>query len=604
MLLFAYYLLKVIICSGILYGYYLLALRNKIFHGWNRFYLLSAVILSLVVPLIKIDIFQNAGSPKQVVQLLQVVSTGDEFVYEYTKNGGFHIDATNLSVFIYVVVSIFLLVILIQTLVKIAKLKKNNNQTIVEGVNFINTKADGTPFSFFNNIFWNDKIDINTTTGKQIFKHEVAHVQEKHSYDKIFINIVLIFFWCNPFFWLMRKELNIIHEFIADKKALEDSDTAAFAAMILQATYPLQKFTITNNFFYSPLKRRLAMLTKNKNPNMNYASRLLVLPLAALVFFAFTLKVKKSSDLLNISLIRKDTMPVKTKGSMIRDSAIEINADITPSKNDLILRNVSLSGSTEMKADVVIFKDKNKKSLEFNDNYIIINNGKEFSKESLEDKLKGKMIRAEEIKIYPPNNAEAIKLYGDAAKNGAMVFTNSELIDKSMQHDKIEIKDIQLHGIKHAPNEIQKNGNNKNDIKVTDIKLTKANNENIDFAVEVNPDTLPKNLKGDKVFTKVEFEPSFPGGEIAWTRYITKIMTANIDELAKENKSGTCRVRFIVDVDGSVRDVKVLSMQGTKLAEISENAIRKGPKWVPAKQNGHVVTAYREQPITFTISEN
>ncbi|MEJ7675117.1 MAG: M56 family metallopeptidase [Chitinophagaceae bacterium] len=136
----------------------------------------------------------------------------------------------------------------------------------------------------------NDKIDINSATGKQIFKHEVAHVQEKHSYDKIFINIVLIFFWCNPFFWLIRKELNIIHEFIADKKALDDSDTAAFAAMILQATYPLQQFTITNNFFYSPLKRRLAHVNKKQKSEINYASRLAGLASCSFGIFSFYFK--------------------------------------------------------------------------------------------------------------------------------------------------------------------------------------------------------------------------------------------------------------------------------------------------------------------------
>ncbi|HUS02820.1 MAG TPA: N-acetylmuramoyl-L-alanine amidase, partial [Chitinophagaceae bacterium] len=294
MLTFALYILKVIICSGILYGYYLLALRNKIYHRWNRFYLLAAVVLSLSAPLIKINIWQSANDPKtQVIQILQTVSTGDEFVYEYTKDkSSFHLNASNLSVFIYTVVSGLLLGFLIQTLLKIHRVKKNNRQVIVEGVNFINTNASGTPFSFFKNIFWNDKIDINSPTGKQIFQHEVAHVREKHSHDKIFINIVLIFFWINPVYWLIRKELNIIHEFIADKKALEDSDTSSFAAMILQATYPQEQFNITNNFYYSPLKRRLAMLTKNKDPRVTYITRILVLPFAALVFLAFSLKMR------------------------------------------------------------------------------------------------------------------------------------------------------------------------------------------------------------------------------------------------------------------------------------------------------------------------
>jgi len=293
MLTFAYFLLKIIICSGILYGYYLFGLRNKTFHKWNRFYLLSVVVLSLIVPLIKINIWQKSGESKtQVIHFLQVVNANDEIVDEYSKSKeNFQIDASNLSLSVYVVISGLLFVFLIQTLLKINQLKKNNKQTIIEGINFINTNARGTPFSFFNNIFWNDEIDINSITGKQIFQHEVVHVEEKDSYDKILMNIILIFFWINPFFWIIRKELNMIHEFVADKKALEGSGTEAFAAMILLMTYP-QQFNITNNFFYSPLKRRLIMLTKNQNPKISFLTRMLVLPFAAIIFFAFTLKTK------------------------------------------------------------------------------------------------------------------------------------------------------------------------------------------------------------------------------------------------------------------------------------------------------------------------
>ncbi|MEO6453294.1 MAG: N-acetylmuramoyl-L-alanine amidase [Ginsengibacter sp.] len=300
MLTFTYAILKIIICSVILYGYYFIALRNKAFHKWNRFYLLAAVVLSLAVPLIKINVWQKADEPKtQVIHFFQVVTTNEEIIYEYTKSKNlFNINTADIPGFLYVLISGIFLAFFIRTLYKIYRLKNKYQKTVLEGINFINTDADGTPFSFFNNIFWNDKIDVNTPTGKQIFQHELAHVKEKHSHDKIFINLILIFFWCNPLFWIIRKELNMIHEFIADKKALEDSDSNAFATMILQATYPKQHFNIVNNFFYSPLKRRLIMLTKNKNVKMSYRSRLLVLPLAAFVFFAFTIKMK-TIDTLN-----------------------------------------------------------------------------------------------------------------------------------------------------------------------------------------------------------------------------------------------------------------------------------------------------------------
>jgi len=107
----------------------------------------------------------------------------------------------------------------------------------------------------------------------------------------------------------------------------------------------------------------------------------------------------------------------------------------------------------------------------------------------------------------------------------------------------------------------------------------------------------------DKVFTKVEIEASFPGGDAGWSRYVKKEIESHIDELTEAGQSGQCRVRFIVSKDGTVSDVVALTMKGSKLAEVAENAIRKGPKWTPAQQNGRHVNAYREQPVTFTIQD-
>lgn len=108
----------------------------------------------------------------------------------------------------------------------------------------------------------------------------------------------------------------------------------------------------------------------------------------------------------------------------------------------------------------------------------------------------------------------------------------------------------------------------------------------------------------DKVFTKVEIDAQFPGGNGAWTKYVTKAITNDIDELQQDqSNSGTCVVRFIVDKSGKVSDVEATTMKGTKLAEIAVNAIRKGPNWTPAVQNGRQVNAYRLQPVTFTFQD-
>ncbi len=183
---------------------------------------------------------------------------------------------------------------------------------------------------------------MNTHTGKQIFKHEVAHIQEKHTHDKLFVNILLIFFWCNPFFWLYRKELNMIHEFIADRKAVADRDTASFAAMILQATYPQHRFGLTNNFFYSPIKRRLLMLTKNNNPRVNYITRVMVLPLVVLVFAAFSFKQKTNNataatKLNIIPYITDHPGTITLFDSLLKYSdATKLTKDTLPNKNSTI----------------------------------------------------------------------------------------------------------------------------------------------------------------------------------------------------------------------------------------------------------------------------
>jgi hypothetical protein len=421
----------------------------------------------------------------------------------------------------------------------------------------------------------------------------VAHVQEKHSYDKIFINFVLVLFWCNPFFWLIRKELNIIHEFIADKKALEDSDTAAFAAMILQATYPLQKFTITNNFFYSPLKRRLAMLTKNKNPRINYVSRLLALPLTALVFFAFTFKVKEIDHVF--------PKQIEAPGSTIGGEIISKNVGIVKTPESIIDTIPHMRYNNKKVINLKVIPSDVKVKVTYDDGtneHITMVEAKKrgfvlppplpptMPLTSLADLvyvLNGKIISKAEFNSVSPDNIESIniikgnnafKKYSNDGKNGVIeVITKN---GKARSYDKRESV---------TADSTNFNGKIENDVL---IKYNKT-----DTIYKVN----------DKVFTKVEVEPSFPGGDMAWARYVKKVIETKIDELAKDNKSGTCRVRFIVNVDGSISDVSVLSMQGTRLAEITVDAIKKGPKWVPAIQNGNKVAAFREQPITFTIEE-
>jgi len=116
----------------------------------------------------------------------------------------------------------------------------------------------------------------------------------------------------------------------------------------------------------------------------------------------------------------------------------------------------------------------------------------------------------------------------------------------------------------------------------------------------ISRENFKKSEDPDKVFIKVEIDAQFPGGPTAWFHYLAKAIQGQqgqIDEFT-ESDYGTCVVRLIVDKTGKISNVEAMTMKGTKLAEIAINAIEKGPDWVPARQNGRVVNAYRLQPVT------
>lgn len=294
MLSTAYYFLQVLLCSAIMMGYYWMVLRNKKFHQYNRFYLLSVALLSWIVPLIKIQWTNSFSDNERVIRFLTVVADNNTELESVVKSKGFHWSTESLLSILYVSVGGFLLITMLHALYRIYQLLKKNPCRQIEDIFLIITQAKGTPFSFFRYIFWNDEIDIRSASGKQILQHELTHVQQRHSVDKMLIQLILVAGWFNPFFWLLKKEMDMIHEFIADKRSVRDGDTAALAKMLLTAVYPQQQFPLTHPFFFSPIKRRLQMLTNHKNPRFSYLRRLVALPLLAVLIVLFAFRSKQS----------------------------------------------------------------------------------------------------------------------------------------------------------------------------------------------------------------------------------------------------------------------------------------------------------------------
>ncbi|MFT3846803.1 MAG: energy transducer TonB [Lacibacter sp.] len=153
----------------------------------------------------------------------------------------------------------------------------------------------------------------------------------------------------------------------------------------------------------------------------------------------------------------------------------------------------------------------------------------------------------------------------------------------------------------------------KNEVKEQEqiTNVGKIDQEGIKDPEVVNPPKVEQETKvveapkedENTVFTKVEVEAQFPGGEGKWNQFVQREVERHIDELTEDGQSGTCEVQFIVDKEGNVSNVEALSMKGTKLAEVAVNAIKRGPKWIPAIQNGRQVKAWRRQKITFRLPD-
>jgi N-acetylmuramoyl-L-alanine amidase len=757
MLPYAYYLLKVIICSGILFGYYWLLLRNKIYHRYNRFYLLVSVVLSLTMPLIQINIWHKQDAPAQSIQLLQVMTGGNEYLDEIVLTARQNNFTTEQFIMLlYLATSFIFCVVFIRVLFKIRTLLKQHRQTVADNICFVNTTAEGTPFSFLKYIFWNDNIDITTTTGNQIFKHELAHVQQKHSYDKLFINTILIFYWCNPFFWLVRKELNMIHEFMADKIAVENSDTEAFAAMILQATYPQHRFALTNPFFYSPIKRRLIMLTKNNNTKAGYIGRVLVLPLAALLFAAFTLKtkaiksygtpmyegkkitvvidaghggkdfggqspdgkiyekdltltiIKKIKELnknknVNIILTRENDVYQSPKEkadfsiaqnpdlfvSIHIDAAIKDSAASKTGMSVLVADNTADNTASsklfasaiinqfannfkipvtmfprQQQAGIWVLKQSicpailieagyitNKKDLA----YLQTDEAKEAIAKNVLAAIEKYVVATQSsekgISILPTVSyqnmhiketdtlPETIAKHGKAENNSVvsiktktnelifhdlpvtikedsitkkLVISGNITIDNIESGQKPDKQPMYILNGKIQTSEFILNSISTDEIESINVlknnwATEKYGDKAINGAIEINTKKIIKPTTvviqpGGEIFSQVENEAKFPGGDSAWRRYLEKNLNPGIP-VNNGAPQGVYRVivKFIVNKDGSISDVKAETKHGYGMDSAAVELIKKVPKWDPAIQNNHTVTAYKKQPITFVI---
>jgi TonB-dependent SusC/RagA subfamily outer membrane receptor len=277
------YLLKSMILSGIFFGYYSLFLKNTIYHAYNRFYLLAAMALSLVIPFLNLSMFTIAEEELPAAQVLMYLTS--------VSQGPVQESSMAWEILAIGLISTLFIGYLAYSILRIYLLKKKNPVTNMGEFDFIETELDEAPFSFFNNLFWKKSISIEDEGGRKILQHELSHIRQNHSIDRLFSQTICAIFWMNPFNWIIQKELQNIHEFIADRDAVGTGEVDAFAKMLLQSYYGNHFLNPSHSFYYSSIKRRIIMLTTSKTPQYAYLRKVAVLPMLAFILALFSIQL-------------------------------------------------------------------------------------------------------------------------------------------------------------------------------------------------------------------------------------------------------------------------------------------------------------------------
>jgi N-acetylmuramoyl-L-alanine amidase len=285
------YLIKTVVLSGLLYGYYAIFLRDRFFHQFNRFFLLAIPVISLLLPVLRLDLpsfWRQAGSGLSVHLLGVGRGKLEEAVTVYAGQPAHLVFPVEL--FLHScssLVSLFLFFRLFKSIRHLQNLRTGKPFLRLPGarVCFVNEK--GTPFSFFKTIFWSDQVSIDSRVGQQMLRHELFHVKENHSLDILLLEVLSIIQWFNPFMHLIRRELKAIHEYGADAYAISISDSYEYASLLI-LNGSGSALSITNPFFKNQIKRRISMITKMKKQKNSFLGRMMIIPFVVILLALFS----------------------------------------------------------------------------------------------------------------------------------------------------------------------------------------------------------------------------------------------------------------------------------------------------------------------------
>ncbi|TWR29097.1 hypothetical protein FPZ43_12620 [Mucilaginibacter pallidiroseus] len=320
------YLLEANIYLGVFYLCYCLLLNRDTHYNLSRIYLLAACILAFVLPFTQLSILKPAEpQPTFAPVVTMVAQPVQQFAPLQAQQSQISFNSQDILLFAYaagVTVALFIFAI---RLYKLFRLSQMGSSERLGRYRIIYLEHDNSAFSFFNYLFLSKNIAQSAT----ILNHEMVHIKQRHSADIIFIELLKVVNWFNPFIYLTERSLKTIHEYIADEQtAAHEQDALTYSSFLLQNAYGLQGSSIAHSFFnYNLLKKRIIMLNQKRSGRLARLKYLAVVPLCGGMLCTSTLVFSKDYGLIDLSLkTAEKTSPNTIKYLKIRDEVKDITA--------------------------------------------------------------------------------------------------------------------------------------------------------------------------------------------------------------------------------------------------------------------------------------
>ena len=334
---FALYLLKSVIWLTGFTLIYFVFLRNERYFRLKRYYLVAGILISFIFPLFTFHYQLEVEAPGTNYQGIIPSDSGTmPGVQQLVQPKDF--DVRYLFLVVYLSGLLFLAFKTVSNTGKLLKTIKKTKIDYRNRVKLVRTPEFKSSFSFFNYVFINPAVDERELDF--IMNHELVHVNEKHWFDLILVEILRLVQWINPFVWIYTSFIKLNHEYIADEMVLQQTaNPAVYKAVLVNQLFGSQVISFSNSFNYSLNKQRFNMMKKIVTSPYRKMKVLLVLPVFAIIFYAFATPEYNYSS------------PVDKTLNIVPAQTTVFDSDQDQQKNSAKIRN---SDGSQIKALIVV----------------------------------------------------------------------------------------------------------------------------------------------------------------------------------------------------------------------------------------------------------